>query len=42
MFVLGIPALLILFQYGRTDSYRVATVASVRDDNKTADGKDKV
>lgn len=29
-------------QHGRTDSYRVATVATVHDDNITADGFYKV
>uniref|UniRef100_A0A161MAF9 Sodium potassium-transporting atpase subunit alpha isoform x1 n=1 Tax=Triatoma infestans TaxID=30076 RepID=A0A161MAF9_TRIIF len=27
--------------HGRTDSYRVATVAAINDDNRTADGKAK-
>ena len=29
-------------QHGRSDSYRVATIPSIPDDNKTADGKAKV
>lgn len=33
---------LVLFQYGRTESYRVATTPSIPDDNKTAHGKAKV
>jgi hypothetical protein len=31
-----------MFQHGRSDSYRVATISATRDDNKTADGRDKV
>ncbi|PSN42050.1 Sodium/potassium-transporting ATPase subunit alpha [Blattella germanica] len=30
-----------MLQHGRSDSYRVATIPSTHDDNKTADGKDK-
>lgn len=29
-------------QHGRSDSYRVATLPNIRDDNKTADGMYKV
>jgi hypothetical protein len=32
----------VIFQHGRSDSYRVATVPSNYDDNKTADGRAKV
>lgn len=28
-------------KHGRSDSYRVATVTTLQDDNKTADGKTK-
>lgn len=31
-----------LQQHGRSDSYRVATLPNIRDDNKTADGMYKV
>lgn len=31
-----------MFQHGRSDSYRVATISATRDDNKTADGREKV
>jgi len=31
-----------VFQHGRSDSYRVATISATQDDNKTADGRDKV
>lgn len=31
-----------MFQHGRSDSYRVATISATQDDNKTADGRDKV
>jgi hypothetical protein len=36
------PRTIDLFQHGRTDSYRDATISATRDDNKTADGKEKV
>jgi hypothetical protein len=32
----------LLQQHGRSDSYRVATLPNIRDDNKTADGMYKV
>lgn len=32
----------LLFQFGRTDSYRVATIPLNYEDNKTADGRSKV
>lgn len=32
----------LLLQHGRSDSYRVATVPSIPDDNKTFDGAAKV
>lgn len=32
----------LMFQHGRSDSYRVATIPSNYDDNKTADGRAKV
>lgn len=32
----------IFLQHGRSDSYRVATLPNIRDDNKTADGMYKV
>lgn len=31
-----------ILQHGRSDSYRVATLPNIRDDNKTADGMFKV
>lgn len=34
--------IIFILQHGRTDSYRVATVPSLFDDNKTVDGKPKV
>lgn len=32
----------LFFQFGRTDSYRVATIPLNYEDNKTADGRSKV
>ncbi|KAJ9582087.1 hypothetical protein L9F63_003543, partial [Diploptera punctata] len=29
-------------EHGRSDSYRVATISTMHDDNKTADGRDKM
>lgn len=34
--------IVVIFQHGRSDSYRVATVPYISDDNRTVDGKPKV